>query len=151
MPMPTLGSISFYVNNNTVTTANKSDKYKHYLRNLLIYVLAAPWFSAIITALVLSVWSDFQLCAGSNPNCSDWRFARDHSFSTFAKFSEKLTFLTPWNANTPWNVSFSENFALVLNEWTQLWEPLDMVSPANKAWRIFVNHITKTNSITNYH
>ena len=34
--------------------------------------------------------------------------SRDHSFSTYAKFSKKLTFLT--------NVSFSENFAYVLNE-----------------------------------
>ena len=32
----------------------------------------------------------------------------DHSFSTYANFSEKLTFLTP--------PSFSENFVYVLNE-----------------------------------
>ena len=36
---------------------------------------------------------------------------RDHSFSAYAKFSEKLTFLTP-----PPFLSFSENFAYVLNE-----------------------------------
>ena len=35
----------------------------------------------------------------------------DHPFSTYAKFSEKLTFLIPWVRN----VSFSENFAYVLN------------------------------------
>ena len=35
---------------------------------------------------------------------------RDHSFSTYAKFSEKLTFLTSWYAN----VRFSENCAYVL-------------------------------------
>ena len=32
-------------------------------------------------------------------------FIRDHTFSTYVKFSEKLTFL-----------SFSENFANILNE-----------------------------------
>ena len=49
---------------------------------------------------------------------------RNHSFSTYAKFSEKLTFLTPWYpmlrtcaCQGVRNVSFSENFAYVLNEW----------------------------------
>ena len=48
----------------------------------------------------------------------------DHSFSTFAKFSEKLIVLTPWYIRTRTcayqrvrNISFSENFAYVLNEW----------------------------------
>ena len=36
-----------------------------------------------------------------------------HPFSTYSKFSEKLTFLTR-------NVSFSENFACVLNGWPQV-------------------------------
>ena len=36
----------------------------------------------------------------------------DHSFSTYAKFSEKLTFLAPDS-----HVSFSENLAYVLNKW----------------------------------
>ena len=39
---------------------------------------------------------------------------RVHSFSTYAKLSEKLKFLTLWR-----NVSFSEKFAYVLNEWSQ--------------------------------
>ena len=38
----------------------------------------------------------------------------EHSFSTFAKFSEKLTFLKIKVRN----ISFSENFANVLNEWS---------------------------------
>ena len=41
------------------------------------------------------------------------KLAKDHSFS------EKLTFLTPWYAcayQEVSNVSFSENFAYVLNE-----------------------------------
>ena len=38
---------------------------------------------------------------------------RDHSFSTYAKFYEKLTFLTGGR-----NVSSSENCAYVLNEWS---------------------------------
>ena len=46
---------------------------------------------------------------------------RDHSFSTFAKLSEKLTFLFPsyahvWAYQGLRNVSFSENLANVLNE-----------------------------------
>ena len=48
---------------------------------------------------------------------------RNHSFSTYEKFSEKLTFLTLWYLNV-WvcirgvrNVSFPENFAYVLNVW----------------------------------
>ena len=48
---------------------------------------------------------------------------RGRSFSTYGKISEKLTFLTPL-IRTPMcayqrvrNVSFSENFAYVLNEW----------------------------------
>ena len=48
---------------------------------------------------------------------------RNQSFSTYEKFSEKLTFLTLWYLNV-WvrirgvrNVSFPENFAYVLNVW----------------------------------
>ena len=46
-----------------------------------------------------------------------------HSFSTYGKFSkEKKTFLTHWKTRRcayQWvrNVTFSENFAYVLNEW----------------------------------
>ena len=38
----------------------------------------------------------------------------DYSFSTYATFSKKPTFLTPWHVR---NVTFSENVAYVLNEW----------------------------------
>ena len=41
--------------------------------------------------------------------------ARDHSFSTYAKFSEKVTFLTPWYAHQQ-RVRNVENFAYVLNQ-----------------------------------
>ena len=46
-----------------------------------------------------------------------------HLLSTYAKFSEKLTFLTPLISTHTCayrgvrNVSFSENFAYVLNGW----------------------------------
>ena len=47
---------------------------------------------------------------------------KDHSFSTFSKFSEKLTFLTPLTHTYMYqgvrNVSLSENFENVLNEWS---------------------------------
>ena len=36
----------------------------------------------------------------------------DHSFSTYAKFSKKVTFATPWYAHVRY---FYENFAYVLN------------------------------------
>ena len=38
---------------------------------------------------------------------------RDHSFSAYVKFFEKLTFVTTWAVT---NVSFSENFAYVIND-----------------------------------
>ena len=47
-----------------------------------------------------------------------------HSFSTYAKFSEKLTFLAPWYTHVTCayqgvrNNNFSENFACVRNEWS---------------------------------
>ena len=37
---------------------------------------------------------------------------RDYSLSKYAKFSEKLAFLTPWYAHV------RENFADLLNEWS---------------------------------
>ena len=48
-------------------------------------------------------------------------FIRRHPLSTYAKFSEKLTFLNLWDTCAHQgvrNVSFSENFAYVLNGWT---------------------------------
>ena len=48
---------------------------------------------------------------------------RGHPLSTYATFSEKLTFLTPWYAHVRAyqgvrNVSFSENIAYVRNGWS---------------------------------
>ena len=42
---------------------------------------------------------------------------RDHSISTYAKFPENLTFLTPYAYQGVRNVRFSKNFAYVLSEW----------------------------------
>ena len=44
------------------------------------------------------------------------------SFGTYAKFSEKLTFLTHWLCadQVIRNVSFSENFTYVLNKWSPI-------------------------------
>ena len=44
------------------------------------------------------------------------RFGRVHSFSTFAKFSEKLTFLSVRIRGVR-NVSVSGNFSNILNQW----------------------------------
>ena len=41
---------------------------------------------------------------------------RDHSISTYAKFPENLTFLTPYAYQGVRNVRFSKNFAYVLSE-----------------------------------
>ena len=40
-----------------------------------------------------------------------------HPYSTYAKFSEKITFLTPCAYQGVRNANFSENFAYVLNGW----------------------------------
>ena len=39
---------------------------------------------------------------------------KDHSFSTFAKFFEKLIFLIPWYTHKVWNRCFPVNFAKFL-------------------------------------
>ena len=49
------------------------------------------------------------------------QFKMDHQFSTYVKFSSKLTFLTPRNTHVRVligviNVSFWEIFAYILNE-----------------------------------
>ena len=59
---------------------------------------------------------------------------RDHSFTTYAKFSEKLTFLTPIRTRTcayqgVRNVGFSENFTYVLND--PITEPAAQKIPEN--------------------
>ena len=50
------------------------------------------------------------------------RTLMDHSFSTYAKFSEKRIFLTPWDAHVRLRIrsqkyQFLENSAYILNEW----------------------------------
>ena len=54
--------------------------------------------------------------------CEIIYFLMEDSFGKYAKFSEKLTFLTPWYVNMcvyQWvrNASFSENFKDLLNGW----------------------------------
>ena len=52
---------------------------------------------------------------------------RDNSIDTYAKFSKKVIFLTPWYVHVRvWvrNVSFAENSAYVLNEWSLPWAVL---------------------------
>ena len=57
-------------------------------------------------------------------SCKRACFVRGHSLSKHVKFSEKLTFLTPWFAykrvkyQELRNVSFLENIAHELNEWS---------------------------------
>ena len=46
------------------------------------------------------------------------RMIRGHKFSTYAKLSEKLKFLTPTCAYEGINVSFSKNLTYVVNRWS---------------------------------
>ena len=52
------------------------------------------------------------------------RFVKDHSFSKYAKFSEKQKKIEKWKTNVSRayhgliNVSFLENFTYVLNDWS---------------------------------
>ena len=49
------------------------------------------------------------------------RLHRDDSFSTYATFSGKLTFLIPWYVSAGQEILFfSENFAYVLNQWSHI-------------------------------
>ena len=75
------------------------------------------------------VWLRYLKCrnweVGLVPNLfiMELRMLWDHPFSTFPKFSEKLTFLTPWYAHVRVyqglrNASFSESFGNVLNKWS---------------------------------
>ena len=75
-----------------------------------------------------------------------------HSFlSTYAIFSEKLTFLITWYAHVrTWayqgvrNVSFSNNFAYVLNEWPLVNVNINCLIFLNRWYLSF----TKTNFIS---
>ena len=81
------------------------------------------------------LWSFFYLLRGvsykkANRNFEETRNSGkhvwDHSFSTYVKFSLKLTILTPWYTHVMCayqgvrNVSFLDNSAHALNEWSLL-------------------------------
>ena len=67
---------------------------------------------------------------------------RGHSFSTYAKFSEKLTF-TSWYAHVSVRIRgleilvFLENVVYVLNEWPQIWEKLHKINFTKPVKNIF--------------
>ena len=70
----------------------------------------------------------------------------DHSFSTYTKCCEKLTFLTPPICTRTcaymgvWNVRFSEHFPYVLNEWTlRALESLKWCRIFHSRWNQFRN------------
>ena len=89
------------------------------------FVLAKVYTSiAVVFPSVLWTFSE-QLFCGTRMNVSSCEMYSntigDHSFCTFAKFSEKLTFLNLLRTcayQGVRNVSFSEDFADVLNEWS---------------------------------
>ena len=69
----------------------------------------------------------------------------EHSFSAFGKFTERLTFLTPWYAHflPPGayqdfrNRSFSKNFVYVLNKWSPYRFFWFFEKPIRNIWEIF--------------
>ena len=73
---------------------------------------------------------------------------RDHPFSTWAKCSKKLTFLTSWYAHERVHIRrwkmlvFSENFAYVLNRWAlRLSKICSMHCQQSKPKIIFQQHL----------
>ena len=69
------------------------------------YLLAVLFRLPFCTFLYSFSLNMINLCAGWIDETKKWGivltvlvYERDHSFSTYAKFSEKLTFLTPWYA-----------------------------------------------------
>ena len=84
----------------------------------LLFLKFTTWLS------VLTMFHyNLTLPSRKNLRCLHLICEGDHSFSTSAKSSEKLTSLTPWYShvrNRVRNVSFSENFANVLNEWSPM-------------------------------
>ena len=67
------------------------------------------------------VWNGLKFYSVNKTSTKIFKFnTRDigiiHPLSTYAKFLEKVTILTPWYAHV--QVSFSKNFAHVLNGWS---------------------------------
>ena len=84
---------------------------------------------------------------------------RDHSFITYAKFFEKLTFLTHFLPPTcvyqgVINISFSENCAYVVNEWSRICYLLSENSHSRIFWTCWITfliffHLGSVQSSTN--
>ena len=81
------------------------------------------------------------------PECTSFHkvFIRDHSFSTYEKFSEKLTFLCMCAYQEVRNVSLLENFAFVLNDWPYWdWAPVlgyPFYPILRFSWKLLVSNI----------
>ena len=104
-------------------------------------ILQGQSFLTIVIDLSKEVQSERHICETFNflmimiMNCfcgmfDWWKALRGYSFSIYAKFSEKLTSLTPWYAHVRVsgvrNLSFSDDFTYVRNEWA-----LDFVPNGN--------------------
>ena len=77
----------------------------------------------VIPLTTVATLAIVDVCRGPSYVCDPWKIvSRDHSFSTYAKFCEKLAFFDPLirTRTCPYqgvrNVSSSENFAYVLNK-----------------------------------
>ena len=83
-----------------------------------MFVMTMNVDKALYNNMFKLTWNYLPLCVNTRSKLT----IRDHSFSTYAEFSEKLTFLTPLIrtrilcVSGVRNVGFSKNFAYVLNE-----------------------------------
>ena len=90
----------------------KLEKLGYISNNQYIAIFAVSKNLLITNSYDLKIDVNMELCI-----CRTNRALRGYPLSTYAKFSEKLTFLTPCAYQGVRNVSFSENFAYVINGW----------------------------------
>ena len=123
---------------------------------LLVRDLFLPCFSRSLKwgAVTLCFFFVFCLICLNCPRDKLWERAEDHSFSVYAKFCRKLT-SQPIIRTRTWaqygvrNVSFSENFAFVLNKWAcdSLRKPPQSVfSQRSRPANIYVFKVSSGNS-----
>ena len=115
--LPNFTQIVFYLH--AKNQQNFAKKFKKKIEGLFFCFFLIFWQRAKRTARQNDGRKDKQFFLGPPTKPVVKKQSRDYSFNTFAKFSEKLTFLKHTCAyQGVWNFSFSEIFAYVLNEWS---------------------------------
>ena len=92
----------------------KFEKLGYISNNQYIAIFAVSKNLLITNSYDLKIDVNMELCI-----CRTNRALRGYPLSMYAKFSKKLSFLTPWYVCVSGgrNVSFSENFAYIINGW----------------------------------